>query len=141
MDINNPLYLDNAWFPVELIMCLSEKAWIKLLKEMNLTVAEAPYPDTDGSITHFDLGGHYSKHVMVISERAEKMDPLQVIGIITHEVTHMVQGIMADIGEKEPSPEFQAYATGSLTQAAIGTFHKLRMPLYLEKKKKNDRQK
>lgn len=140
-DINNPLYLDNAWFPVDLVMCLNEKAWNKLMKQMGLKPKEYPYPSNDGSITSFEIPNGYDTYVMVISERAEKLHPIQVIGIITHEVVHMVQGLMRTIGEKEPSTEFQAYATGSITQAAIDTFHKLRMPLYIEKKKKNDKQK
>ena len=48
---------------------------------------------------------------MTIGEHIDhKDDPVGVVGLIAHESAHVWQHIRRDIGENNPSPEFEAYA-------------------------------
>lgn len=45
------------------------------------------------------------------------------VGLLIHEAVHVFQAWCDDVGEKEPSSEFQAYAIQSIAQRLIASFN------------------
>ncbi|MBT1154358.1 hypothetical protein J1C56_02005 [Aminobacter anthyllidis] len=82
-----------------------------------LGVKDEPYPDTAGRCTVLENKRSGEITVLVtISEKASERSAVEVIGLLVHEGTHVWQQIKRDIGEDNPSPEFEAYSMQAITQ-------------------------
>ena len=117
------IWCDRGWQPVEYGFCPSEKAWHHQMKAMGI-VGE-PYPTTDGRATIFTKRNTVA--LVTLRDGAEKeRTMIEIIGIFVHEATHIWQEIRLVIGEKEPSPEFEAYSMQAIVQELLAAFERSR---------------
>lgn len=54
-----------------------------------------------------------------VAAAAKREDQVPVIGLLAHEAMHVAQEMFRNIGENEPSPEFQAYAVQNILQQLL----------------------
>ena len=103
--------------------CPSKKAWKKEMKRLG--VKDYPYPKTDGCVNWFERNeGH--GHCCLVTIGSGSKDPLEIIGLITHEVMHVWQFTLEVMNESTPSREFEAYSIQGLTMSVIDAFEKTR---------------
>lgn len=84
------------------------------------------YPDTDGRCTTFDRGGKVMCLVTVRDGAEDDHPPLEIVGVLVHEATHVWQEVRAAMREGYPSKEFEAYAMQAITQGLIEGYEKTR---------------
>lgn len=121
------IWCDRGWMPTYFGFCPSERAWRREMKLMGVKDDPPPeYPTSDGKASQFLEGGKNCV-LVTISERIDKKrDRLGVVGLIVHEAMHVWQHIRRDIGETEPSPEFEAYALQSISIQLCSAYSKTR---------------
>lgn len=105
-------------YPIRIIFAPSAEAWHKLLKTL---APDEPYPETHGRATLFDHPKHRSVAVITLSPEADNRTPNEVIGLMVHEITHVIQYIEDIIGCRLDR-ETQAYLTQLLTQWLIESY-------------------
>lgn len=106
-------YEVGATLPVSLVLTHSARKRGRLLRRMGVADDE---PTGDASTTYVE-GSKATDTVFVVwlspdLDRSASADA----GLLAHEATHVMQGYMSCIGEASPSPEFQAYVVGLVTQ-------------------------
>lgn len=97
-----------------------------------LSVKDDPlpeYPTTDGRCSQFIEDGKNCVLVTIAERIDKKRDRLGIVGLIVHEATHVWQYVRRDIGETEPSVEFEAYAMQSITTQLCDAYSKTRKKL------------
>lgn len=112
------VWCDRGFLPVYYGFCPNEKAWRKSLKHMKVPYAEAPYPhNKDACVSTFDRpgarAGLKSKLciIMTLNDALDKHDdPTGICALFVHEAMHVWRKIREEIGERDPSAEFEAYA-------------------------------
>ncbi|MGH6754955.1 MAG: hypothetical protein ACREDP_22580 [Bradyrhizobium sp.] len=128
MKSDRVVWCDRGWMPTYYGFCPSEKAWKREMKRLG--VSGEPYPDSDGkcvSLEHKKDGKLCC--IVTIAERLDKKDdPLGIVGLIVHEAVHVWQKVRADIGEKEPSAEFEAYALQNISTQLMSAYAQTRNP-------------
>ncbi|NUM72778.1 hypothetical protein HUU40_00310 [candidate division KSB1 bacterium] len=73
-----------------------------------------PYPTSDGRCSIFEKDGKVS---CIITFRAiETHGKIETIGLVVHEVLHVWQEVLLNMGETKPSPEFESYSVMAITQ-------------------------
>lgn len=117
---NRVVWCDRGWFPTYYGFCPSEFAWRAEMKRLarahkgNGSCAREPYPaGADARATTFDSANGQRLVIVTVADRFDKkmrQDPFAVAGLILHEAVHVWQALREEIGEKEPSREFEAYA-------------------------------
>ena len=117
--MTNLIYLNTNPFPTKVAFCPSKKAWKKFVKEKQLESCH--YPLEDGCTTTFENFKTGESQILVTIKRNDEAlkDWLPLVGLITHEAIHIWQSIKKDIGEQNPSSEFEAYYIQSLTQQML----------------------
>lgn len=105
--------------------CPSERAWKREMKRLNVE-SPAAYPETDANTSQF-LVDRKNMILVTVNERIDKKrDRIGVVGLIVHEAMHVWQMIRRDIGETEPSVEFEAYALQNITIQICSAYCKTR---------------
>lgn len=108
-------WLDRGWLPGYVGFCPSKKAWDWELKRLGLD--PAPYSTSDASChTMRNKENKLCVLITVGDHIDKKTDNFGIIGLITHECMHAWRRLREDIGESEPSMEFEAYAMQYLVQ-------------------------
>lgn len=78
-----------------------------------------PYPDSAGRCTTFEkkdgIGG--LTIIVTLGPAAEHATELEIAGLICHEATHVWQYVRENMGETDPSKEFEAYAMQAIFQS------------------------
>jgi hypothetical protein len=98
----------KTWFPVKYAFCPTEADYHRAMKTAK--VKDDPYPDSAGCcIQYYDKNDDSSILVVVNVDWVE--EPVHAISVLVHECVHVVQWIIESMEDKEPSHEFQAYAT------------------------------
>ncbi|KQD09668.1 hypothetical protein APD05_08510 [Acinetobacter nosocomialis] len=69
----------------------------------------------EGAAAQVDFYSDGAYVIVQIGEAADK-DQIQVYGLLLHEAVHVWQKVKKLMGEKEPSPEFEAYSIQSIAQ-------------------------
>lgn len=93
-----------------------------------LGCANAPaYPKSAGCCLEFDSGTG-GLIIVTFSEAADKTTPIELIGLIAHEATHVVQKCCKFMQDDSPSLEFEAYGVQAITQSLLMKFIELRRP-------------
>lgn len=75
---------------------------------------EFPGLGTDAVTTHFERDD--DAPAAVVSIKPGSRTTPELAGVLAHEATHIWQKYRCYIGEKDPSPEFEAYAIQSITR-------------------------
>lgn len=117
------VWCDRGWQPFCYGFCPDEAAWKREMRRLN--VDECPYPTSDGRFTVFDkANGHEHCGIVTVSHR--KMDRLSIVGLIVHEAMHVWRHVRENMGEREPSAEFEAYSMQAISQNLIHAYQQTR---------------
>lgn len=118
------IWLDRGWQPVFFGFCPNEKAWKREVKRLGCK--GLPYPESDGCCTYFTKDGKAS--ALVTMNAREGRTRVQIAGLLAHEATHVWQEVRRQIGEKEPSIEFEAYSVQAIFQGLYQAWLDTRAP-------------
>lgn len=107
-------------------LCLSEKSFHRELKKFGVGKKDRPDflsgPYADATCHHFQ---HEAKRasacIVCLRDWQSKALPC-VLGLLIHEGTHVWQSALQNMEEKDPSPEFEAYAIQNICQELIDSF-------------------
>jgi hypothetical protein len=106
--------------PAYLGFCTNKKQFERELKACGLQPHE--YYDFHKATAHLTtIRNQKGQFICILcldiaSKEYQQASINQVMGLIAHEVTHIKQRIMEDIGEAHPSLEFEAYVMQQLMQ-------------------------
>ena len=108
--------------PIYYGLCLNKKKFKRELKRLKIPPAEWPKFVTPGShatIHFFDnINDNHEVAIICIKNTLEH-SLTDVIGLLTHEAMHLWRAIKNNIGELQPSKEFEAYVIQGLIQNII----------------------
>ena len=123
--------MKTQWLAREMItgpylaLVLSEKAFLKAMKECKISKSEAGVwlktPTADATAHIFE---HTTGDLMcVVALKVGKDTTMdQVIGLLVHEAVHIWQHFKRRIGEAAPSDEFEAYSIQTISQRLIASY-------------------
>lgn len=106
-------------------LCLSEKDFQKELKGLKIPRDEWPAflaSKSADATAHFFESGDGKRCCIITLGSVKGRSVAQVHSMLVHEAVHLWQEIREDIGERRPSPEFEAYAVQSLAQRLIESY-------------------
>ena len=106
-------------------LCLSENDFRKELKKLKVQKDQWPPFLASGSANasaHFFDGANGSRSCIIAIGSTKGRSVAQIHAMLVHEAVHLWQEIRSDIGEKQPSSEFEAYAVQALSQRLIESY-------------------
>lgn len=112
-------YLDRALVisPVHIVLCTSEKEFLKEKKRRGIREEVQFLGKGAGASTHTWGNDEVQTCIVCIDIKVSSTKKLeQVHALLTHEAVHVWQFIREQMGESNPSSEFEAYAIQSITQ-------------------------
>lgn len=118
----------NTWLvdsPYYIGLCKSEEGFKRELKR--LSVPRDSWPEwipkrKDGSTHCFESKD--GRLCVIICIRKAKGHELDAIGLLIHEAVHAWQEIREELGEDNPSSEFEAYSIQAISQRLIAEYRK-----------------
>jgi hypothetical protein len=114
--------------PLSIGLCQSEKDFKRELKRLKIPLSEcSPWIPNghDGKMWEFNkVKGCHDRCCIVCIRAKKKNSPGEIVGLIVHESIHVWQAIKELIGERYPSPEFEAYSIQSIAQRLILVYKK-----------------
>lgn len=91
-----------------LVLCTTQKRLDAVVKHLGYP-ERCKMPVTGASVRVFENPTDDMVCVVTIAE-GHSYDPIEIAAVLTHEAVHVWQSFAAQIGEKAPSAEFEAYA-------------------------------
>ena len=79
------------------------------------------YPDSDGRCSTFESDEKVCA-IVTINKRVDGKCSNGIVGLIVHEAVHVWQFVRENIGESNPSSEFEAYAIQAISQELIEAY-------------------
>lgn len=119
------LWLDNniAHRGPDLCLCLSEKEYLKALKDIGMKPVDEWIKSEQADATlhymHKPSGGLV---VIMCLRMRDGINGIQVAGLIAHESVHIWQVYAEHIGEENPGKEQEAYAVQCVFQSLAGEY-------------------
>lgn len=111
--------------PINLIFTHSKKRLRKLLKKFGCSVSDADQPRSNATAYFLENNDARNEDFFIVyMEPCLDWSAAQDAGILAHEATHVAQDYMTSIGEDKPSPEFEAYIVGHVTQELVAQHFK-----------------
>lgn len=110
-------YFDLGQWPIYFGFTTSEKAFHKELKRLGCGHAIKPFGG--GATTHLFEGSDGGLTVIVTLHEWRGHNLSQVAGLVAHEAVHVAQALWEHIGEKNPSPECEAYFVQHVVQLCL----------------------
>jgi hypothetical protein len=108
--------LDTGFFPNVMKVCFSDKVFQQILKDHKLTVKESAL-DIGVAETHLIGDSKDSIIILVFDLEAIGDNTAELVGAISHEVSHAIDNLAEYIGEDDNiKGETRAYLTESLSQ-------------------------
>lgn len=119
------IWCDRGILPTWFGFCPDEASWHEIMDQFKI---KDEYPNCDGkcNVIFRNEDDKIERVFVTIGDYAGR-DAVQVIGILVHEATHVWQYIKRDIGEKEPSAEFECYMMQHIVQELLKAFRDTRM--------------
>lgn len=120
-------WLDRSLFisPYYYRLCLTEKEFHKELKKLKLPKNKWPRfvktDHSDATLHTFISSEGYLCAIITIRHCDDHSRP-QIYAMMVHEATHLWRYIRENVGECEPSAEFEAYAIQSLSQRLMESY-------------------
>jgi hypothetical protein len=108
----------RSWFPVYYAFCPTE-ADFRVALSGAVYDKDCAYPDTAGCCVSYD-DEDGDRRVLVTLDVDWEGEPQVAMGVLVHEVVHVVQWIVTTMEDKTPSEEFQAYATQGIFVELLG---------------------
>ncbi len=112
-------------------LCIRERDYFAEMRKQKI-LAERDYPrflDTDHADATTQLferknrDGRVTAHVAIVCLRwPSGKTGVETAALLVHEAVHIWQRICLDIGEHEPSKEFEAYSIQSISQELMEQF-------------------
>ncbi len=78
-------------------------------------------PQSHATAHYFERPGKALAVIVALSEGPGR-DPIEIAGLLVHEAVHVWQQYAADMGEREPAAEQEAYAIQSIAQELMAEF-------------------
>lgn len=98
-------------------LCTSEEAFEIHLAEAGAKSTDKWVSESAHATTHFLKDKNDSTRIVVcVPPEALELDTAVLVGLLTHEATHVFQHICEYIGEDSPSDEFEAYSIETITR-------------------------
>lgn len=121
------VWCQRGFLPIFYGFCPSEAAWRRELARLG--AAASPYPPTLACCTEFespDPKAAKRSYLVTLSDSCDGDEPELVIGLIVHEAAHVWQGARDVMGERDPSPEFEAYALQYIVLNLLSAYRRTR---------------
>lgn len=126
---NKVKYINRNLFysPYYIGLCLSEKAFHKALKKLGIKKADLPAFLNPGAhaTVHEVLSDNGGKIALVCLGDCTGRSLNEIHGLLVHEAMHIWRWIKEDIGEKQPSSEFEAYSMQSICQNLFDAYEEM----------------
>lgn len=111
--------------PLYYTICTSRIILDKECKRLKVSPSLFKDPSTSGASTYF--AENESKHtVAIVALFNHTYERNQIASLIAHEAVHIWQVAREEIGEKEPSKEFEAYAVQAIFQELLYEYDRQR---------------
>lgn len=120
--------MKSRWLSRELVtspicyaLCVTEKGFTEEMKRLNIPKNRRPTfikPDA-GATAHFFVSEGQECAIVCIATNASR---IQTYALLCHEAVHLWQHIKANIGEEEPSKEFEAYSIQRIAQELMYSY-------------------
>lgn len=123
MTLSKVIWCDRGWMPYWYGFCPDEAAWKRECKRLG--IVGTPYPTADAHCLHLENAKDVNKCTLVTVSH-EKKPAIVVLGVIVHEAMHVWRQMRLDIGEREPSSEFEAYSMQFISMQLIYAYEKTR---------------
>ena len=113
--------------PFYLGLCITEDQFKRELKRIKVPANETPLWVVDGKdgAIHLFTDKQGRGIAIVCIKPSPHVDEIQVIGLLIHEAVHVWQDIKKDMGEYDPSPEFEAYSIQNISVRLIDAYAQL----------------
>lgn len=122
MNNKKPKWLERATtVSPYLALCGSKKEFADTLAHLKVKDAP-PFVMKDATTHTFNSDGNTACVVCFSFEDAANHQLVECIGLLIHEATHVWQQMRDDMGEKNPSSEFEAYSMQAIAQRLIEDF-------------------
>ena len=119
-------WIDRAIFisPIYFGLCCSEREFKAELRRLGIPKGSRPHwlknEHSDGCAHFFD-NGKMTSAIVCVRKSAESV-PSEMVGLLIHESVHIWQEIRKNIGEDNPSSEFEAYVIQAIAQKLIEAY-------------------
>lgn len=111
--------------PYFMALCLSERAFHNELKD--LKIPRKTWPDylkkNAGACVHTFENDTTQIAIVVIDLSKRRTQP-EIYGMLVHEATHIWRYIREELGENQPSTEFEAYAMQNIAQSLFESYER-----------------
>lgn len=119
------IWVGRGWQPSFIGFCPTKTAWKREAKRLNHST---PYPTSAGRCCVFEDGGSRCIIVTLGDGVEDRLQHVEIIGLIVHEATHVLQFVLEKMDEREPSPEFEAYSMQAIVQNLYQAWQDTRAP-------------
>jgi hypothetical protein len=112
--------------PFYLALCTTEAMFHGELKRLRVP---QPWPaflateHANATVHMLETPGDRQSVIACIPPGGDR-DPFCIVGLIVHEAVHVWQWACEQMGEREPSVEFEAYAIQRITQNLLGEYRR-----------------
>lgn len=120
------VWIDRGWQPAFIGFCPSRRAWRREMRKLG--VKGEAYPTTAGRCTSFTSKGKLCVIVTLADGVEQKHSRSEIAGVLCHEATHVWQYVRQNMGEREPSIEFEAYSMQAIFQGLYQAWIDTRAP-------------
>lgn len=120
-----PAWLSNKLIVgPKLALCTSEKEWRAKLAEMKCeTVPQWVRDGADATAHYFDSSDGACAVIVCLGDVSGRTGA-EIAGLLVHEAVHVWQEYRRNIGETNPSSEFEAYSIQMLAQLLFEAYAK-----------------
>lgn len=111
--------VDVGFYPTNVKLCFTSKAFYQIIKDHNIVLEQDPKPLTLGTAETHYFDNTKEVVIAIVFNLVEcGDDPVYLAGIVVHECNHVVERIMEHVGEKreEMGEETRSYLLQHLTQ-------------------------
>lgn len=117
---------DIVRLPCYLALCCSEEEYLREMKRKKIPIADVPeFPKwpTSANVSFFTHEGEPDIALVCLDPvQAKKRGLIATLALLVHEATHVWQHTLRELGEKEPSAEFEAYSMQAISQELFEAF-------------------
>jgi hypothetical protein len=116
--------------PFNFCLCITEKQYHKALDRLKIKREDrTPYlfrPTSGATVHRFDSSGDGEPAAIICITEREDLTLNQIHALIVHEVTHLCDYAMEELGEESPSKEFKAYCMQAMCIRLFSAYDRLK---------------
>lgn len=111
--------------PFHWALCVSEKDFHEELSILGISRDRWPdhwlHGGAHARVYTFDWKGYGTCKIVCVEPQPNRTAD-QIVGLLAHEATHLWQAVVEELGEVDPSPEFEAYSIQHFTQCLCASY-------------------